>query len=284
MDDESPAGRLDVFTATFRRDQDYFNALCSSSEFALVAKAITLSKWAHVHFEVLQTALLGKIEERFPASVKDRVEIWTLALTGQIVRDVRLVPYLVIRGLASEAGLPVRRALESIGVLSHFWRDPGKADSLGSVKSKAYRYAFLCECDQKEQAKLKARGVDKRFACFEDQWLEKASQLYNILSTYNVHGGAPEGLLLSELVPTEYSCGFFNRPSPETLGKEKMVFHLVAGLEIVLIELCSIVHMYGKREAVVREAALLFVSLLGNPDSSDPDLSPEIRAVMDDLS
>jgi hypothetical protein len=100
----------------------------------------------------------------FSGTRQERAALWNLIFLDGINCDLRLVPYLVLRGLASEASTALRRAFEHTGVLSHIWTDPSKVDALDDQDSQEYQRAFRREVDERKAKTLKTAGTSKRFA------------------------------------------------------------------------------------------------------------------------
>lgn len=146
-------------------------------------------------------------EKRFPESGRENGKAYTAFLTGGVLKDICLIPYLVVRGVFSETGFVIRRSLEHLGVLTHFWADPSKAEYLNDEDSPEFQNAFIREVDRSKAAALTVRGVRKRFAAYSE-FAKPASDLYRIFSAADVHGGTPFQVVRSLPGEDAISCGF----------------------------------------------------------------------------
>jgi hypothetical protein len=98
-------------------DQAYCDALFASQYAPHVAELILSHLWANTAMPLCYQVLSVVVPEHFRTR-RERAALWNLILLDGINRDLRLVPYLVLRGLASEASTALRRAFEHTGVLS----------------------------------------------------------------------------------------------------------------------------------------------------------------------
>lgn len=270
-----PSENLDKLTTTFQKDRAFLDALLMSP--ACVESAKTLSKilvihrWMHVYFLRFQEALTDAIHDRFPKDVADAANHWTLALTAQIARDSGLICYLCIRGLHGETGPSVRRCLENIGVLTHFWKEPLKAKFLGTPDNKDFQMEFVRERDMAKQQQLKASGVAKRFSALQ-VFGPAATSLYGLVSRFSLHGGTPENLIGKSLIPTPTACAFANRPTPtDAILKSDFMF-CEKGQELTLAELAFLVGTYGKKTKEVNDGGNVLLDLCGVKPAPDPYL------------
>jgi hypothetical protein len=135
--------------------------------------------------------------------------------------------------------------LPSMGVLSHLWKDPSKAEHLSDPDTRAFANAFVAEPDRKQAGALKSKGIQKRFSA--SGMPNAMSDLYRLLSAYSVHGGSPKQLVNTQINPTRVSFMFLNRPDPleETLTRDVEV--LANGCEVICIELSTLLGTFGKR-------------------------------------
>ena len=152
-----------------------------SYESRFVAKILFYYKWARHYVPHIQTGLVSIAEKHFPESGRENRKAYTAFLTGGVLKDICLIPYLVVRGVFSETGFVIRRSLEHLGVLTHFWADPSKAEYLNDEDSPEFQNAFIREVDKSKAAALKVRGVRKRFAAYSE-FAKPASDLYRIFS------------------------------------------------------------------------------------------------------
>jgi hypothetical protein len=116
----------EYFQPTFDADRAFCDCLMTSSQAPAVARLTAYYAWARICLPHIRTGLLTLGAARFDESIRESAQFWTAALVQGVMQDIALVPYLVIRGVISEAGSVVRRGLESIGVLTHIWADPTK--------------------------------------------------------------------------------------------------------------------------------------------------------------
>lgn len=164
----TPSENLDKLTSTFTKDRAFFDALllsphCDKSRITL-SKIVVIHRWMHIYFLDFQGALTNAVASRFPAALIKTADFWTTSLTAQIARDSGLICYMCVRGLHGETGPSVRRCLENIGILSHFWAEPQKAKFLETPDSKEFQMEFIRERDIAKQQQLKVDGIAKRFA------------------------------------------------------------------------------------------------------------------------
>src|SRR6266404_4431947 len=130
---------------TFRADRLFCDSLLASRQAGSVAELIVYYAWARACLPHLQKDFLQLVPSHFHEDVRESAHFWTFSFLLAIMKDISLVPHLVIRGVISEAGSALRRALEHIGVLTHIWADPAKIQFLGDFDSKDYCEAFLSE-------------------------------------------------------------------------------------------------------------------------------------------
>jgi hypothetical protein len=177
---------IDRLTQTFSTDQAYCDALFNSQSASIVAELLLSHLWANTALPHCYNALSTAVATRFGAR-SEMAEFWNLILLDGINRDLRLVPYHVLRGIVSEASTALRRAFEHIGVLTHIWADPQKVDALDDTESKRYSQTFRWESDSRKVKALKALKTSKRFAAMKLGSV--ATLLYETLSKVDVHGG-----------------------------------------------------------------------------------------------
>jgi hypothetical protein len=107
---------------------------------------------------------------------------------------------------------------------------------------------------------------------------EPASSLYDLFSRYGVHGGTPDQLLLTPLVPTKFSCSFQNRPETRLADE----FDLVArGCEVLCVEIADLGGLFGTRTQATSEggaAILVWLSKKGERDRIAEVLLKQIQA------
>ena len=271
----TPSENLDKLTSTFEKDRAFFDALllspaCVESRKTL-SKIVVVHRWMHLYFLDFQEALTNAIAERFPVELNIPANFWTTSLTAQIARDSGLICYMCVRGLPCEASPSVRRCLENIGMLAHFWADPQKAKFLDKHESTEFQLAFIRDSDRAKQQELKAAGISKRFA--ELRALGKpASQLYSMVSKYGIHGGTPENLIGKSLAPTATACAFANRPTPTDEALKNDLMFCEKGQELTLAEFAYLVATYGKKTKQVHEGGNVLLDLCGLKPAPEPYL------------
>jgi len=244
----NPSARVEFLTKTFSADQNFCDYVLASEAKRQIAEMLVYQRWAATYMNDFQEALSDNVAQRFGQLHRERAQFWTLTLMGGVWRDINLACYLSLRGLVGEARAVLRRALESIGVLSHLWQDPAKAGTLEAQDTPEFRHAFHRERQKDRQDRLKDQKTLKRFEHLSLG--EPASQLYAIFSRYGVHGGSPDQLIRTSLKPTRFSCSFENRP--ETVGENDFVL-LAKGCEILCVEVASLGGQFGDRRKAIRE-------------------------------
>ena len=140
---------IDKLTQTFSTDQAYCDALFNWQNASTVAELLLLHMWANTALPLCYESLSASVPKRFRAR-SEKATLWNSILLDGVDRDLRLVPYLVLRGVASEASTALRRAFEHTGVLTHVWADPEKVDALEDTDSKDYDQAFRREIDARK--------------------------------------------------------------------------------------------------------------------------------------
>lgn len=173
--------------------------------------------------------------------------------------------YLLARGVVHEAAASGRRALEFLGMVCHLVRDPSTAQFLSEDEheSRDFTKAFIRGPDRREAEKLKQDGIRYRFAGMSKGMAQSATQLYEIFSRFNVHGGTMSSLSGMALVPTANSCAFHNRSVGE-VAKNLNLFKPI--LEIVAFELMNLVGQYGARSQRINEAGACVLVWLDKTD------------------
>jgi hypothetical protein len=232
---EARALTLDRLTRTFTRDKAFCSAL-SDANADQVARILVYLRWTAQYLNPIQVELSAVASQHFPSKKASQAGTWTVALLGAIGRDIGIMAYMVVRGLVTDAGFAARRSLENVGVLSAFWRYPEKAAAL--TQDEKFRETFVWERDRKARAALKAIGVSKRFeACAMPK---VASDLYGLLSQYTVHGGSLDAFASAEMIPTPYSCMFFNRPDPASDGLRDNIRLIGSATEMLVVEIATL--------------------------------------------
>ena len=283
MSPQLPSEALDELTATFVSDRKHCDALLSSPHSMLVGRISIYYKWARLYLPHIQEGLIEIATKRFPERHANDAEAWTALLVGGMLKDVCLVPYLILRGVFSEAGFVIRRSLEHLGVLTHFWRDPSKAKYLGDSEGREFYDAFIRERDARAAQKLKDAGTRKRFAAL---WTfrQPASDLYKLFSTTDVHGGTPLNVILALREKGSVSCGFIDRSDP---NDENTLSLLHSGIEMLCVEISTLHGQYGKQYEVtppmVGEGGRRLTGILSSVDNPSPEMIRELVALNHDL-
>jgi len=270
---------LDSLTKTFTADRSFCDGLAETQGAWHIAKMLLFARWTSKYLNPIQDELCGMVEQHFSCDSQASARFWTATLSGAVGKDIRLVPYLSVRGLASEAGFAIRRSLENVGLLSHLWHTPDKAVFLSDPDSPEFLGAFIREPEKKKAAELKQKGIQKRFArCLFGKHL---SDLYKLFSSYTVHGASPNQLIMTQLMPTIFSCGLINRPEPPAVADYLQL--LSQACQILCTEIISIHGTYGKMYGVTPspggEGGFLLYSLL-----EDGEMAKWIEGTLVDLS
>jgi len=264
-------------------DRHHFDSLFPNLAFTHLCQIFVYHKWACLCFNDFQESLNEALALRFSEDIRDRAQYWTLSLTAQIVRDVGLVPYLVAHGIHQQCGTPIRRCLENIGVLSHFWCAPSKAALLGDSEDDGFRKAFVWEPDPQRREELRKTGISKRFAVLSEASRMPATRLYALVSDFCIHGGTPKNLLRAALEPTSASCTFVNRVEPADDDAKRLSVY-EGGIALTLTEFALLVGTYGMKSRQVREGGAYLTQLITNPDSPSSRMSQDIELIRRELT
>jgi hypothetical protein len=178
---------------SFNMDRAYCSFLFKSTACDAALRLLLLGSHASVIVALVQKGLREAVDGRFSPMDTEAAAFYTQALTIGIWQDVRLVGYLSLRGLSMESSAVVRRTLEHLGVLAHFWHAPEKAKVPGEDgDSDSYKDAFV-----NRNARAGFRGlkgaVKPRFAGLEEG--STVSTLYGLFSEFGVHGGSAKSAL-----------------------------------------------------------------------------------------
>lgn len=207
--------QLDALSGTFTCDQRFCDVLFTSNSARQAAELLLSHLWANKSLPACYKALQEVVPATFGEARVEHGRLWTLVFLESLSRELRLVPYLVFRGLPTEAGNPLRRAYEDIGVLTHIWRDPKKLDALGSPQGAEYRRAFRV-ATAAEQKLLKEQGLNQRFSAMRSGKAAKDS--YRVLSELYIHGGSGYRVFSEVSERGPLTCSFAHRPDVD--GKE----------------------------------------------------------------
>jgi hypothetical protein len=261
---------LDRLTQTFSMDRAYCDALMNSASASAVAELLISHQWANSALPLCYKGLAAAVGQHFGAR-SENATFWNFILLDGVNRDLRLVPYLVLRGVASEASAALRRALEHVGVLTHIWMDPEKVDALRDTDSKEYSQAFRREVDERKAKALRDSKTAKRFAAMKLGSV--ATLLYDTLSVTDVHGGTSARFVLYADDPSDLVCSFTMRPDPSAERTIQQIRFLTDGHRATCLEMMSLCGDYAapsEELAAAAETFKMFASVAG-------DQTPELR-------
>ena len=91
-----------------------------------------------------------------------------------------------------------------------------------------------------------------------------ATQLYDLFSKFNVHGGTMSALTSVAISPTEHSCAFHNRSISEIASSIRLFRPI---LEVTAVELMDLVGHHGTLSKRINEAGACVLVWL---DRTDP--------------
>jgi hypothetical protein len=269
---------IDRLTRTFSTDRAYCDALFNSGHASLVAEILLSHLWANNALPICYRALADAVPKRFGAEQKDRAGLWNLILLDGAGRDLRIMPYLVLRGLGPEASAALRRAFEHAGVLTQIWTFPDKVDALEDTDSRQYDFAFRREANQARAAALKSAKNSKRFAAMKSG--EVATSLYDMLSTFDVHGGTSRRFFAYSTKPSKFSCNLCSRLDPDADETGRHLALLANGHRAVCGELMCLCADHGTQSddlILAAEAFKMFACVAGEPTT---DLAGQIRDLL----
>jgi len=275
--------KIDELTKTFSMDRKYCSDLLNSDAASEVAKIIIYYKWAINYLPHIQEGLLEITSKHFEPEFHEEASFFTAVLTGSILKDLSLIPYFTIRGIGSEAGIAIRRSLEHIGVLTHFWYYPEKIAFVRDTKTKNYKESFKYEKNNHIREQLKSQGIAKRFSSCQ-AFGQSATELWIIMSNYVAHGGTANNLILTSIEPGEYSCGFYNRSLSDVIKISNL---LSRGCEILCAEIAYIHGTYGKKynvtPAKVGEGGRILTKLLAGTNRNSNEMERQIAQTLFEL-
>jgi hypothetical protein len=99
MEEKMPrvSDAVDSLTQTFSMDRAYCDALLNSGNADIVAELLISYQWANSALPLCYRALAAAVAKRFGPRAEN-ASLWNPILLDGINRDLRLVPYLVLRG------------------------------------------------------------------------------------------------------------------------------------------------------------------------------------------
>ena len=265
-----PSEALDKLTHTFTADCKFFDVLMAQPCGDAFLEMCVWYLWLHEYLHDIQNSLF----ESGKAHGSD-YQLWVVSMIGGAAQSIGMLIYLLARGVVYEAAAAGRRALEYLGMASHLVRDPAKARFLSEKEdSREFTDTFIRGADRHEAWKLKQQeGIRYRFAGMSSGMAKSASQLYEIFSQFNVHGGTMSSVSGMALMPTGNSCAFHNR-SVDEVAKNLPIFKPI--LEITAIELMDLVGHYGARNKRTNEAGACVLVWL---DKTDPRWLERLQAI-----
>lgn len=256
-----PSQTLDELTNTFTADRKFFDVLMTQPCGEVFVEMLVWYLWLHEYLHDIQNSLqdAGK-------SHGSEYQMWVVSMIGGTAQAIGMLMYLLARGVVHEAAASGRRALESLGMASHLVRDPAKAKFLsnGDTSSPEFKKAFVRGADRREAERLKQEGIRYRFAGMSTGVAKSATQLHEIFSRFNVHGGTLSSLTGLALMPTSDSCFFHNRAIDEVANNLPLFKPI---LESTAIELMDLVGRHGARTKRINEAGACVLVWL---DRTDP--------------
>jgi hypothetical protein len=186
-----PSKALDDITSTFTADRKFFDCLMQRPCGEAFVEMCVWFLWMHEYLHDIQNSLHegGK-------SHGSNYQMWVVAMIGGTAQSIGMLLYLLARGVVQEAAAAGRRALEYLGMACHLVRDPTAAQFLSDdeIGSREFKKAFIRGRDRNEAERLKQEGIGFRFAAMSRENAKTATQLYEIFSRFNVHGGTLSSL------------------------------------------------------------------------------------------
>lgn len=271
---------VDSLTQTFSMDRAYCDALLNSGNADIVAELLISHQWANSALPLCYSALEAAVAKLFGPRAEN-ARLWNLILLDGINRDLRLVPYLVLRGVASEASAALRRALEHTGVLTHIWVDPPKVGALQDTDSKDYEQAFRRERDPRKAEALKQSKTCKRFAPMKLGPV--ATLLWGALSATDIHGGTSARFFLYAAEPSDLVCSFTMRSDPTAKGIRRQIRFLMDGHTTTCLEVMNLCADYAERSEELAAAAEAFQMLWPEYGEQSPALRQHVAELLNRL-
>lgn len=271
---------VDSLTHTFSMDRAYCDALLNSGNADMVAELLISHQWANSALPACYSGLAATVEKRFGLRA-EKARFWNLILFDGVNRDLRLMPYLVLRGIDSEASAALRRALEHVGVLTHIWAYPGKLDALQDTDSKDYEQAFRREGDHGKARELKQLQICKRFEAMKLG--QVATLLYHKLSAIDIHGGTSARFFSYAAEPSDFACSFAMRSAPSAEGFRRRISLLVDGHRTTSLELMNLCADHAERSEELAAAARASQMLCSPAGEHSPELQLRIAELLNQL-
>lgn len=267
--------KLNALTKTFDCDCAYCDELLLSIHAETVAELLVYHLWMTNAGSLCQKALSEKATNHFSHKQTELGRFYTLLLSEGMKRDMCLVPYLVIRGLPSEAGMALRRAFEHAGVLAHIWNKPKKVEALQNVASRDYLGAFRMEFDPNVNKSLKALGLTKRFEVMK--FGAVAAKLYNVLSGFDVHGGTGREIESWSAKSAKHTCSFCSRSEIGTDILHHRLDILTSGHKLLCGELVGLTADFCDPSTALASAAKALSDIDHDPKTEVDRLLMQLR-------
>jgi hypothetical protein len=271
------ADQLDNLTDTFSVDQECADHLFRSRSANLVAELMLSHAWANSAFPICYRALADAVPKHF-GERNDTAPLWNHILCDDLSQDLRLVPYLTLRGLISNASGAMCRALDHIGIIAHIWKSPEKVEALSDRDSGEYMFAFCRESNPITAQELAEANISKRFASMK--FGASATSIYSDLNRIDLRHTQPPRFFFG-YVPksTQVACRFVERTNPEDESFQRRVTILANGHRTICGELISLCAEYAVPTEELRDAADAF-KMFGSP-AGEP--SPELQRSVTEL-
>ncbi|WP_263352091.1 hypothetical protein [Acidicapsa acidisoli] len=256
----SPSHALDAFTNTFTSDRKLFDSLMEQTCREDFVEMCVWYIWLQEYLHDIQNSLHDGGKSYGP-----NYQAWVVSMIGGAAQSIGMLMYLLTRGVVHEAAASGRRALEHLAMASHLVRDPAKGRFLNrdEVESLEFKKAFIIGADPRESKRLKDNGIKYRFAAMSGNIGKSSTQLYEIFSRFNIHGGTLSSLSGLALTPTAHSCAFHNR-SVDEIAKNLPLFKPI--LEFTATELVDLVGNHGVRSERINQAGACVLVWLNRND------------------
>jgi hypothetical protein len=255
-----PSETLDRLTRTFCADRQFFDELMAQPCGEAFVEMCVWHLWLVEYLHDIQNSL-HVAGGRHGANY----QLWVISMIGGVAHCLGMLMYLVARGVVNEAAASGRRALEYLGVAAHLVRDPSTAQCLTNAERQSPDFIrVFIRGERAEAERLKSNGIRYRFARMSEPMARAATQLYDLFSRFNVHGGTMNSMVSIAAEPTPHSCAFHNR-SIEQSARNLVLFKPV--MEITAIELIDLAGRYGTRTKRLNQAGACLTVWL---DKSDP--------------
>ncbi len=264
--------KVDELTDTFSFDHEFCNQLFLSEDGEQAVELLISQLWANNSFLICLKSLVNdEAIMVFDKNSQEKAKIWSLILSESFIRDMGLIVYLSIRGLLIEASVALRRAFETLGVLTHIWKSPEKLQFSDTPNSDGYRDAFRKYTSEDN----KVNGAKKRFVAMKLP--EIATKFYALTSDFAVHGGTASRLATSTLENTLLACRFYNRSEIGSVTLKNQLEMLSQAHQVLCLEYLTLCLDFGFRSDQLKTVAEFLIPI----DSSDGKRSPLMQEQID---